>query len=110
LDGEALNFIKHTIMQLIRSKPYLCFLGVLILIFGVIDFFPWHGHPFFKYPGSDPRHYVWNFGWPLTWTIYDNDTPPYWITSPPRVYYFVLTAQGIALPLLLMLFWMLRKK
>ena len=97
-------------MRIIRSKRHLRFLVLLILIFGIIDFYPYYGPPFFRYTGADPNHHVWNFGWPLTWTIYDNDTPPYWITSPPQVYYFVFTAQGIALPVFLLVVWMLRKK
>lgn len=37
----------------------------------LIDFWPRHGRPFFRYTGSDPERGVWNFGWPIAWVIYD---------------------------------------
>jgi hypothetical protein len=37
----------------------------------VVDLFPHHGAPHFRYTGSDPAHSVWNLGWPLALFIYD---------------------------------------
>jgi len=97
-------------MQIIQTKLHICSLVLLILIFGILDFYPYYGPPFFRYTGADPNHHVWNFGWPISWTIYDDDTPPFWIKSPPLVCYLVLITQGGLLLGLLLLPRMLRKK
>ncbi|HEY1052430.1 MAG TPA: hypothetical protein VGE39_21820 [Prosthecobacter sp.] len=98
------------IMSIFRSKPLALFLALLLLIFAVIDFFPTYGPPFFRYTGSDPNHHVWNFGLPFAWTIYDKDTAPFWITSPPMVYGVIFLLQGSVVISCLLIPWLLRKK
>lgn len=58
---------------------FLYFGGVslLAIAFVAMDLFPTFGPPFFRYTGSDPAHFVWNFGWPFTWIIYDAAHPPH---------------------------------
>jgi hypothetical protein len=43
----------------------------LVLACLVVDVFPQHGTPHFRYTGSDPAHAVWNIGWPIALFIYD---------------------------------------
>lgn len=43
-----------------------------LVAFVVMDLFPWHGAPYFRYTGSDPAYPVWNSGWPLALAIYDS--------------------------------------
>jgi len=45
------------------------FLGIAFFLF----LLPTYGSPYFSYTGSDPDHYVWNFGWPISSIIYDNE-------------------------------------
>lgn len=45
--------------------------GALILVCAVMDFFPRHGAPWFRYTGSDPAVEVWNLGWPMVLSICD---------------------------------------
>ena len=63
---------------------FLYFSGVSLLAaaFVAMDFLPTFGRPFFRYTGSDPAHFVWNFGWPFTWFIYDAANPPHLFFSP----------------------------
>ncbi len=97
-------------MQFIRSKAYVYFLAGLILIFSVIDFFPRHGRPFFKYQGSDPRHYVWNVGFPISWYIYDEKTPPHWFALLPAVSRGLVWMQGVILLTVVIALGLRRKK
>ncbi|WP_294223555.1 hypothetical protein, partial [Prosthecobacter sp.] len=53
-------------------------LALFILAVLVFDFLPSFGPPFFRYTGSDPKHLVWNLGWPIPWIIYDSVNPPHW--------------------------------
>jgi len=46
--------------------------GLFILVSLLIDFFPRHAPPDFRYTGSDPTFIVWNLGWPLALFIYDS--------------------------------------
>ena len=39
----------------------------------VLDFYPHHGPPFFRYTGCDPACEVWNLGYPFALMIYDPD-------------------------------------
>jgi hypothetical protein len=43
-----------------------------LIAFAVMDLFPRHGAPDFRYTGSDPAYHVWNLGWPLALAIYDS--------------------------------------
>jgi len=45
--------------------------GVLIVVCALVDLFPRHGAPWFRYTGSDPAVEVWNLGWPLVLLIFD---------------------------------------
>lgn len=65
-------------MRLFHSKTHAVLTTLLLCTFAVIDAFPVYGPPFFRYTGSDPKHLVWNLGWPLPWVIYDAYNPPYW--------------------------------
>ncbi len=96
-------------MPRLRSKRFY-YLGILILIFAVIDFFPWHWHPFFKYPGSDPRHYVWNIGFPISWFIYDDKAPPHLFTLLPAISLGLIKAQGVIILVTVIALGLLRKK
>ena len=96
-------------MPRLRSKRFY-YLGILILIFAVVDFFPWHWHPFFKYPGSDPRPYVWNIGFPISWYIYDDKNPPHWFALLPEFSRGLVWVQGIILLAVLAALGLLRKK
>lgn len=69
-------------MRPIATKKLGIFLVALAIVFAVIDFYPIHGPPFFRYTGADPKHHVWNFGWPIAWSIYDEATPPFWFNTP----------------------------
>jgi hypothetical protein len=51
----------------LRSKSIVA----AVLGFALIDLFPRHGPPNFRYTGSDPAHEVWNLGWPMALAIYD---------------------------------------
>jgi hypothetical protein len=42
------------------------------IAFAAMDFFTWHGAPYFRYTGSDLAYPVWNLGWPLAVGIYDS--------------------------------------
>ena len=53
----------------------------LTALFIVIDFWPTHVTPFFRYTGSNPDESVWNLGFPIAWFIYDDNTPPNWFMS-----------------------------
>ena len=45
--------------------------GVYAFACLLMDLFPRHGPPDFRYTGSDPAIAVWNLGWPLAEFIYD---------------------------------------
>jgi len=45
----------------------LAYLAICLLL----DLFPTHGPPHFRYTGADPDFSVWNLGWPLAMFIYD---------------------------------------
>ncbi len=50
------------------------FVSLLIAAILVLDFFPHHGPPHFRYTGSDPGRHVFNIGWPMALFIYDPQT------------------------------------
>jgi hypothetical protein len=41
-----------------------------VVICAVLDIFPRHGPPYFRFTGSDPAQQVWNIGWPIALGIY----------------------------------------
>ena len=97
-------------MRRLHSKVHAAFLILVIFIFGIIDFFPTYGPPFFRYTGSDPKHFVWNFGWPLAWFIYDETNPPHWFDWLGSWICALFCAQGVVITVCLILFRMFRKK
>lgn len=97
-------------MPLITSKSHLAFFAFLMLLFGIIDFFPWHGPPAFRYTGSDPSHHVWNLGWPIPWIIYDEIHEPCWFAWLGTRLYGLFVAEGAIVALCLLLLWVVRKK
>jgi hypothetical protein len=66
-----------------------------LVAFVVVDLFPWHGPPFFRYTGSDPTYAVWNLGWPLALSIYD---PRSGVHIGP-FFYFAVPFQAVVLSL-----------
>lgn len=68
------------------------------------------GTRFLNTPGSDPRHYVWNLGFPLAWFIYDDHTPPHWFTTVTVVTYGLFCVQGVILLACAVMPWLCRKK
>ncbi|WP_395732232.1 hypothetical protein [Prosthecobacter sp.] len=98
-------------MRLFHSITHAVVTALLLGVFLVIDAFPNHGPPFFRYTGSDPAHIVWNFGWPIPWLIYDEINPPCWFTwigSGP----FLIASffQAVIIVACLAISWMIRKK
>jgi len=88
----------------IATKKLGIFWVALVIVFAVVDFFPIHGPPFFRYTGADPKHHVWNLGWPIAWSIYDEVTPPFWFTTPVflpalLMIQFIILMAGWLLPL-----------
>jgi hypothetical protein len=71
-----------------------------LIAFVVIDFFPWHGAPFFRYTGSDTSYVVWNLGWPLALAIYD---PRSGVHIGP-FFYVVAPFEGVVLSLVAAVF------
>jgi hypothetical protein len=55
----------------IAKRKLLLWILVYIAVCLILDFVPHFGPPAFRYNGSDPLRYVWNFGWPLALFIYD---------------------------------------
>lgn len=97
-------------MRLLHSKTQATFLTLMILTFGIIDFFPAYGRPFFRYMGSDPRHFVWNFGWPMAWFIYDETNPPHWFDWVGESICLLFFAQGGVIAVCWIFLRMFRKK
>ncbi len=97
-------------MRLLHSKTHAAFLILVILIFGIIDFFPTYGPPFFRYTSSDPKNLVWNFGWPIPWFIYDEINPPHWFDWLGSWICALFCAQGVVIAVCLILLRMIRKK
>jgi hypothetical protein len=46
--------------------------ALFVVVCLILDFFPYHGPPNFRFNGSDPSFEVWNLGWPLAMAIYDS--------------------------------------
>jgi hypothetical protein len=54
------------------AKPIVLLSLLIYLPFcALVDFVPHFGPPNFRYNGSDPGKYVWNFGMPFSLSIYD---------------------------------------
>lgn len=96
--------------HLIHSKAHIIFFVLLVLAFGIIDFFPVYGSPFFRYTGSDPQNLVWNFGWPIAWFIYDEINPPYGFAWLGSWMWALFLAQGAVIGVCLIVLWMIRKR
>ena len=98
-------------MRLFHSKTHGVVTALLAFAFAVIDAFPAYGPPAFRYTGPDPKHIVWNFGWPFPWVIYDKLNPPNWFSifgsGPLLIALFIQVAIIGACPVLS---WMIRKK
>lgn len=62
-------------------------MAAFVLACLVVDLFPHHGPPHFRYTGSDPAYSVWNLGWPLAMFIYD---PRSGLHVGPTVYFVLL--------------------
>lgn len=98
-------------MSLFHSKTHLFIIALLLLVFGVIDLLPSYGPPFFRYTGSDPKHLVWHFGWPIPWVIYDEINPPCWFAwLGSRALSIALIFQAAIVGACLIVSWMIRKK
>ncbi len=72
-----------------KSRKPLLLLALYLAACLVVDLWPQFGPPHFRYTGSDPAVFVWNFGWPLATFIYD---PRSGVHVGP-VAYFLLAAQ-----------------
>ena len=77
-----------------------------LVVFVVMDLFPWRGAPYFRYTGSDPGYPVWNLGWPLALTIYDSRSG---IHIGPFVY-LVFPFQAVVVSLVAAAAFLLRKR
>ncbi len=82
-----------------RCRTLAIVFGVLLVAALLIDFFPTFGPPQFRYTGSDPNTHVWNLGWPLATTVYDqrwglHASPFAYVLFPIEV--VVLVPAGIA--------------
>jgi hypothetical protein len=100
-------------MRLFHSKTHAVVTTLLLCTFVVIDAFPMHGPPAFRYTGSDPKHLVWNFGWPIPWVIYDAYNPPFWFAwlgSRAWLLSIALIVQAAIIGACPILSWMIRKK
>jgi hypothetical protein len=76
-----------------------------LIAFVVVDLFPWHGPPFFRYTGSDPGYAVWNLGWPLALANYD---PRSGVHIGPS-FWFVVSFQAVVLSLAAVVFLFRRR-
>jgi hypothetical protein len=77
----------------------------LVIACVVIDLFPRHGPPDFRYTGADPAHEVWNLGWPQALAIYDSQSG----IHPGPALYVVVPAQAV-LASLIAVFLVLRSR
>lgn len=77
-----------------------------LIAFAVVDLFPRHGPPDFRYTGSDPSYHVWNLGWPLALTIYDSRSG---IHIGPFLY-VVVPFQAVVVSLIAAAAFLIRKR
>src|SRR5689334_23309185 len=73
-------------------------IAALVIACAVMDLFPRHGPPDFRYTGSDPAHVIWNLGWPVALVIYD---PQSGIHFGPFLY-VVIPVQIVVLSLIIL--------
>ena len=86
-----------------RHKSLLLLAYVALCL--VVDLFPYFGPPAFRYTGSDPAVFVWNFGWPFTTFIYDSRSG---VHVGPGAYLLVAAQVGL-LVLVLACYYALRQ-
>ncbi|MBY0263395.1 MAG: hypothetical protein K2Q20_13690 [Phycisphaerales bacterium] len=77
------------------------FILIVAAVSFVLNCFPTHGPPEFRYTGADPARHVWNLGWPLATMIFDprhglHVGPMAWVLWPAQA--LVLLA-GVAISL-----------
>jgi hypothetical protein len=75
-----------------KSRKSLLLIALYLATCLVVDLWPQFGPPQFRYTGSDPEVFVWNFGWPLTTFIYD---PRSGIHVGPGLYLVVAAQLGL---------------
>lgn len=74
----------------LTNRRWLAAAAFFAVICAMVDCWPHHGPPHFRYTGSDPARSVWNIGWPLAMAIHD---PQSGLHIGP-VAYVAVAAQG----------------
>jgi hypothetical protein len=75
---------------------------VFVIFCTLMDLFPRHSAPDFRYTGSDPAFHVWNLGWPVALAVLDSRSglqlgPFLYIVVPFQAVVALLIGVGLAL-------------
>ncbi|QDV75694.1 hypothetical protein [Botrimarina mediterranea] len=64
------------------TKRQFFFHGLHLLLLVIATVWPTWGPPQFRYTGSNPDRPVWNFGYPVSAFIFDEEVLPAWHMGP----------------------------